>query len=118
MTDKHCGNCKYCGEVLKDNLHSCNNSKSIFNACLETATGCEKFEPTQKSVENTLKTRCEDTVSRQAVIDEIRFGQSYITKISSTGEVENLFVNENRALEDAVDRVMALPSVQPKGETE
>lgn len=45
MTDKYCGNCKYCGEVLKDNLHSCNNNKSIFKACLETATGCEKFEP-------------------------------------------------------------------------
>ena len=43
--DKHCGNCKYCGEVLKDNLHSCNNDKSIFKACLETATGCERFEP-------------------------------------------------------------------------
>lgn len=50
MTDKHCGACKYCGEVLKDNLHSCNNDKSIFKACLETATGCEKFEP-QKSEE-------------------------------------------------------------------
>ena len=45
LMDKHCGNCKYCGEVLKDNLHSCNNNKSIFKACLETATGCEKFEP-------------------------------------------------------------------------
>ena len=45
MMDKCCGNCKYCGEVLKDNLHSCNNNKSIFKACLETATGCEKFEP-------------------------------------------------------------------------
>ena len=43
--DKHCGNCIYCGEVLKDNLHSCNNDKSIFKACLDTATGCEKFEP-------------------------------------------------------------------------
>lgn len=43
--DRHCGDCKYCGELLKDNLHSCNNDKSIFKACLETATGCEKFEP-------------------------------------------------------------------------
>ena len=49
MMDKHCGNCKYCGEVLKDNLHSYNNDKSIFKACLETATGCEKFEPTDLS---------------------------------------------------------------------
>lgn len=53
MTGKHCGNCKYCGEVLKDNLHSCNNNKSIFKVCLETATGCEKFEP-QKSEEQPL----------------------------------------------------------------
>lgn len=45
MMDKCCGNCKYCGEVIKDNLHSCNNNKSIFKACLETATGCVKFEP-------------------------------------------------------------------------
>ncbi len=45
MMGKHCGNCKYCGEVLKDNLHSCNNEKSIIRGCLETATGCEKFEP-------------------------------------------------------------------------
>lgn len=43
--DKYCGNCKYCGEVLKDDLHSCNNIKSIFKVCSETATGCEKFEP-------------------------------------------------------------------------
>ena len=40
-----CKDCKYCGEVLKDNLHSCNNDKSIFKTCLETATSCEKFEP-------------------------------------------------------------------------
>ena len=43
--DKYCGNCKYCGEVLKDDLHSCNNIKSIFKVCSETATGCEKFNP-------------------------------------------------------------------------
>ena len=49
MMDNHCGNCKYCGEVLKDNLHSCNNNKSIFKVCLETATGCEKFEPQERS---------------------------------------------------------------------
>ena len=47
--DKHCGNCIYCGEVLKGNLHSCNNNQSIFKACLETATGCEKFEPQKRS---------------------------------------------------------------------
>lgn len=47
----HCKDCKYCGEVLKDNLHNCNNNKSIFKTCLETATGCEKFEP-QESEDN------------------------------------------------------------------
>lgn len=53
MTDKHCSACKYCGEVLlKDNLHSCNNDKSIFKACLETATGCEKFEPQEAESED------------------------------------------------------------------
>lgn len=46
--NRRCGNCKYFGEVLNDNMHSCNNDKSIFKACLETATGCEKFE-TQES---------------------------------------------------------------------
>lgn len=46
---EHCKDCKYCGEVLKDNFHSCNNDKSIFKACLETATGCEKFEPQERS---------------------------------------------------------------------
>ena len=57
MTDKYCGNCKYCGEVLKDDLHSCNNNKSIFKACLETATGCAKFEP-QESEEQTVCDSC------------------------------------------------------------
>lgn len=50
-------------------------------------------------------------VSLNAVIDEIRSGQSYITKISPTGELEHLFDKENRALEEAVERVMELPSV-------
>lgn len=49
MTDKHCGNCKYCGELLKDNLHSCNNDKSIFKTCLETATGCRGYESMAES---------------------------------------------------------------------
>lgn len=71
------------------------------------------YKPTGLNV-NDLIEPCDDAISRQAVIDEIRFGQSYITKISSTGEIENLFVNENRALEDAVDRVKELPSVTPK----
>ena len=45
---RRCGNCKYFGEVLNDTMHSCNNNKSMFKACLETATGCEKFEPQER----------------------------------------------------------------------
>lgn len=48
--NRRCCNCKYFGEILKDNIHSCNNNKSIFKACLETATGCEKFEPQDEQV--------------------------------------------------------------------
>lgn len=48
--DKYCGNCKYFGAVVnkaivKDDIHICNNNESMFMACLETATGCDKFEP-------------------------------------------------------------------------
>lgn len=50
MMDKQCGNCKYYGEHLKDNLHRCNNDKSIFKACFEMATGCEKFEQQESEV--------------------------------------------------------------------
>ena len=56
---------------------------------------------------------CEDAISRNAVIDEIRSGQSYITKISPTGELEHLFDKENKALEEAVERVESLPKVKP-----
>ena len=49
MADRHCGNCKYCGELLSDGFHSCNNDKSIFKACLETATGCKEFELREES---------------------------------------------------------------------
>lgn len=59
---------------------------------------------------------CEDAISRQAAIEEIRFGQSFITKIHPTGEIEHLFDKENKALEAAVERIEALPSVTPKQE--
>lgn len=52
MMDKCGGNCKYCGEVIKDSLHWCNNNKSIFKACSETATGCEEFEYKKARDEN------------------------------------------------------------------
>ena len=49
MKEKHCGKCKYFGELLTENLHRCNNDKSIFKACLETATACLEYEPQTKS---------------------------------------------------------------------
>ncbi len=54
---------------------------------------------------------CEDAISRQAAIDEIRFGQSYTSKISPTGKLEYLHDKENEALEEAVERIKDLPSV-------
>lgn len=60
---------------------------------------------------------CDDAISRRAAIDEIRFGQSYVTKISSTGALEHLFDKENKALEEAVERIEELPSVTPKQKT-
>lgn len=54
-----------------------------------------------------------DFISRQAAIDEIRSGQSFITKISPTGELEHLFDKENNALEEAADRIEKLPSAFP-----
>ena len=61
---------------------------------------------------------CGDCISRQAAIEEIRFGQSFITKIHPTGEIEHLFDKENKALETAVKRIEALPSVTPKQRAE
>lgn len=45
IIDEFCGDCKYCGGLLKNNLHSCNNDKSLFKACLEDSIGCQEFEP-------------------------------------------------------------------------
>ena len=47
---RHCGDCKYFGAELVDrkikgkSMHICNSDKSIFKECMETATGCNKFE--------------------------------------------------------------------------
>lgn len=59
-----------------------------------------------------------DAISRQAAIDEIIFGQSYITKISPTGVIEHLFDKENKVLEEAVERIEKLPSVNPQPKTD
>lgn len=50
--NRKCGNCKYYGEHLKDDLHHCNNDKSIYKACYEMATGCNKFEQIQEEAES------------------------------------------------------------------
>ena len=72
-------------------------------------------QPHKKVSVNLDLKSCEDAVSRQAVIDEIRFGQSYITRISPDGELTDLFTAENEALEKAVKRVEALPSTEKTG---
>ena len=52
MSDKHCGKCKYFAEPIgKEDLHRCNNDKSIVKTCLFSATGCTKFELRGKHIE-------------------------------------------------------------------
>ena len=53
-----------------------------------------------------------DTISREAVIDAIRFGISNIRAFNDTTMVR-FYERENEALEKAIDRVNELPSVQP-----
>ena len=55
---------------------------------------------------------CDDVISREAVIDAIRFGISNIRAFNDTTMVR-FYERENEALEKAIDRVNALPSVQP-----
>ena len=69
--------------------------------------GLPSVEPTQKSVENTLETRCEDAVSRQAVLDCATLITSIPTEDWDIGDWVCLFR----------DRVSQLPSVQPKAKT-
>ena len=53
--EKRCGDCKYMGSETGENLtdehgkvlgsyHFCMNSKSIYKACIETATRCNQYE--------------------------------------------------------------------------
>lgn len=60
MIDRRCGNCKYIGAETGKTLyirgelqpaHFCENEKSIFKNCLETATGCMKFKPREEGEE-------------------------------------------------------------------
>lgn len=49
-----CKDCKYCGEIVKVNgcsyndtkpmFNFCNSTKSIFKICSKNATACEEFE--------------------------------------------------------------------------
>lgn len=55
-----------------------------------------------------------DMISRQAAIDTVEFGITYAKAINkSTGEVKELFKQGNKALNEAVERLKELPSVQP-----
>lgn len=53
MIDRRCGNCKYIGAKTGEDLdihgkmqslHFCENNKSIFDACIKTAPGCDEFK--------------------------------------------------------------------------
>lgn len=55
-----------------------------------------------------------DLISRQAAIAAIEFDITYAKAINKeTGEVTQMFERENKALEDAVERVRQLPPIQP-----
>lgn len=56
----------------------------------------------------------DDTISRAAAIDAVKFGITYAKAINkSTGEVKELFKEGNKALNEAVERIKDLPSAQP-----
>lgn len=44
MGDRHCGECKYFGAPIRDEMHICENDRSIYKAARAIATGCSKFE--------------------------------------------------------------------------
>ena len=87
------------------------DSRDEFDAMRAIANG------TQQESRSENPNTCGDAISRQAAIEEIRFGQSFITKIHPTGEIEHLFDKENKALEAAVERIEALSSVTPQQRT-
>ena len=60
----------------------------------------------------------DDLISRQAAIAAIEFDITYAKAINKeTGEVTQMFERENKALEDAVERVKQLPHIQPEPHT-
>ena len=58
MAEHPCGKCKYFGEPTGEkysdgsngekDFHRCHNEKSIFKACLSTASGCLKYEEKER----------------------------------------------------------------------
>lgn len=55
-----------------------------------------------------------DTISRQSAIDVIEEGITYAKAINKeTGEIRELFAESNDELRKAVDRVKALPAIDP-----
>ena len=59
---------------------------------------------------------CDDVVSRQAVLDAIRFGISNIRAFNDTTMIR-FYEHENEALKKAIERVNELPSVRPQEQT-
>ena len=58
---------------------------------------------------------CEDVISRQDAIDAVEFGITYVKVLNKeNGEVMELFKKSNEELQKAVNRIEALPSVQPE----
>lgn len=76
------------------------------NAAIEIAIDALKYSELPNS---------SDLISRQAAIDAIEFGITYVRAINKeTGEVKELFQEGNNELRKAAERVNGLPSAQPE----
>lgn len=61
----------------------------------------------------------DDLISRQAAIDAVEFGITYVQAINiETGEVRDLFTTTNKELKKAVERINNLPSAERRGRWE
>ena len=61
----------------------------------------------------------DDLISRQAAIDAVEFGITYVQAINiETGEVRDLFATTNKELKKAVERINNLPSAERRGRWE
>lgn len=57
----------------------------------------------------------DDTISRAAAIEAVEFGITYAKAINKeTGEITELFAQENKELRKAAERIRQLPSAQPE----